>query len=141
MFRYSWTKLQYRHFKSVLDGLLLHTTTKKIQLQIKIFCHLINLRIASQQTTVKITEMISKIRSSFQEIPIKSLINILKNSTKNYKYIITKKTAYIQAAQIGCPMRESRQSLIYPEWKAYGMRRRFINISKNRLFGSCSTLL
>jgi hypothetical protein len=64
--------------------------------------HLINLCIASQQTTVKITEIIIKIRNSIQDIPIKSL-NILKNSKNIYKNIITKKTACIQAMQIGFP--------------------------------------
>ena len=64
---------------------------QKTQLQIKISYHLINLRIASQQTTVKITAMISKIKNSVQDIPIKSSRNTLKNSTKYYKNIITKR--------------------------------------------------
>ena len=35
--------------------------------------------------------MISKIKNSVQDIPIKSFRNTLKNSTKYYKNIITKK--------------------------------------------------
>jgi hypothetical protein len=71
-------------------------------IKIKISYHLINLCIASQQTTVKITEIMIKIRNSVQETPIKSL-NILKNSTKIYKNIITKMTAFVLAIKIGYP--------------------------------------
>jgi len=79
----------------------------------KIPYHLINLRIAIQQTTVKIAAIINKMKNSVQDIPIKSVRNIIKNSTKYYKNIIPKKTIRIQAVNKGYPMLESRQSLIY----------------------------
>lgn len=90
--------------------------------------------------------MISKIKNSTQDIPIKSVRSISKNSTKNYKNIIIQKTVRIQAAHIGYPAKKpaiSNLSRMEGVWD----EKKFRNLSTNRLLstnrfpGSCSTLL
>ena len=81
--------------------------------------------------------MITKIKNAVQDIPIKSLRNTPKNTTNNYINVITKRQ--LAYKQIGYATRKSAISNLP---RIEGVRdKKNPKYIKNRLFGSCRTLL